>query len=305
MPEGNNATRVSRSQRFRRDRPCPVCGGDDLALKGSRCWGFLSGDRRYVHCTRPEFAGNLPQGRNGAFSHYLAGPCRCGETHGEGSFRSPPIESDVPDRTANIKDRLEKIFAGTHPVASGDPVDLYLLGRNIRLNPYPRDLRTHMALGYWEDAQRTGSFPAMVAVIRNTMGRPVGLHRTYLTMEGQKAPVPSPKKLTSLLGPSNAIQLSSFDTRLAISEGVETALSFQVLSGIPTWACISAGGVERFTPPPGIQEIIIAGDHDKAGIKAAEKLINRLVVQGITVKTVFPNTSGEDWNDVLTAVPHA
>ena len=305
MPEGHNITRVSRDQRFRRDHPCPICGGHDQGGKGSRCWGFHSGDGRYIHCTRSEYAGNLPQGRDGAYVHYLAGACRCGETHGEGSLGSPPIESDVPDRTANIKDRLEKIFCGTHPVASGDPVDLYLRCRNIRLNPYPRDLRTHMALGYWEDAQRTGSYPAMVAVVRDAMGRPVGLHRTYLTMDGQKAPVPSPKKLTSLLGPSNAIQLFHFGTRLAIAEGIETGLSFQILSGIPTWSCINDGGIKRFTPPPGIREIIIAGDHDKAGIKAAEKLINRLVVQGITVKTVFPDTSGEDWNDILTGVPHA
>jgi putative DNA primase/helicase len=234
----------------------------------------------------------------------LAGPCRCGETHSEGSFQSPPIEREVPERTDNVKGRLEKIFAGTQPVASGDPVDLYLLSRKIRLNPYPRDLRTHMALGYWEDGQRIGTYPAMVAVVRDAMGRPVGLSRIWFTTEGQKAPVSSPKKLTPLVGRSNAIQLFPFDTRLAIAEGIETALSFQTLSGIPTWSCISSGGIERFTPPPGIREIIIAGDHDKAGIMATEKLVNRIGTHGTFVKTVFPDTPGEDWNDVLMGVSH-
>ena len=303
MPEGKDITRVSPGQRFRRDRPCPICGGYDLAGKGSRCWGFLSGDGLYVHCTRPEFAGTLPQSRDGAYLHYL-GPCRCGETHGAGPYQPLKIDNKDPEQADNIKIRLEKIVAGTQPVASGDPVDLYLLGRNIRLNPYPRDLRTHLAHGYWEEGQRIGYFPAMIAVIRDAMARPVGLHRTYLTMDGRKAPVPSPKKLTSLVGSSNAIQLSSFGKRLAISEGIETALSFQILSGIPTWSCLSSGGIERFIPPTGIMEIIIAGDYDKAGILAAEKLISRIGTQGIPIKTVFPDTPGEDWNDVLMEVSH-
>ena len=304
MPEGNSAIRVSRSQRFRSDRPCPVCGGYDLAGKGSRCWGFLSGDGKFAHCTRTEYAGSLRQGRDGTFSHYLDGPCRCGETHGAGPYQPLKIDSKGPERTDNIKDRLEKIFAGSRMVTSGDPVDHYLLGRYIRLNIYPRDLRTHMALGYWEDGQRIGTYPAMVAVVRDAMGRPVGLHRTYLTMEGQKAPVPSPKKLTSLVGFSNAVQLSPPNSRLAIAEGIETALSFQILSGIPTWSCLSSGGIERFTPPSGIQEIIVAADYDKAGILAVEKLINRIGTQGTRVKTVFPDTFGEDWSDVLMGVSH-
>ena len=304
MLEGNNARRISRSQRFRRDRPCPICGGYDLAGKSSRCWGFLSGDGRFAHCTRAEYAGDLSQGKDGSYVHFLAGPCRCGETHGAGSYPPPPIESEIPERTDNIKNRLEKIFAGSQAVTSGDPVDLYLLGRKIVLDSYPRDLRTHMALEYWEEGQRTGSYPAMLAVVRDHQGHPVGLHRTYLTTDGRKAPVPSPKKITSLVGPCNATQLSPFDTRLAIAEGVETALSFQSLSGIPTWSCLSSGGIERFTPPTGIMEIIVAGDYDKSGIRAAEKFINRIGTQGISVKTVFPDTPGEDWNDVLLGVSH-
>ena len=304
MHEGNNAIRVSRSQRFRSDRPCPVCGGYDLAGKGSRCWGFLSGDGRYVHCTRPEYAGSLLQGRDGTFSHYLDGSCRSGETHGAGPYQPLKIDSEGSDQIDNTKKRLEKIFAGTQPVASGDPVDLYLLGRKIRLDTYPRDLRTHPALGYWEDGRRIGTYPVMVAVVRDAMGRPVGLHRTYLTMDGQKAPVPSPKKLTSMVGSSNAVQLFPPNSGLAIAEGIETALSFQILSGIPTWSCLSDGGIKRFIPPSGIQEIIVAGDYDKAGILAAEKLINKIGSQGTLVKSVFPDSPGEDWSDVLMGVSH-
>ena len=140
--------RVTRTQRFRRDHPCPICGGYDLAGKGYRCWGFLSGDGRYAHCTRQEYAGYLFRGKDGAYAHYLTGYCRCGESHGESPL--PPVKCHVPERTDKIKDRLDRIFAGSHAVSTGDPVDLYLRGRNIRLNSYPRDLRTHMSLEYWQ-----------------------------------------------------------------------------------------------------------------------------------------------------------
>ena len=294
--------RVTRTQRFRRDHPCPICGGYDLAGKGYRCWGFLSGDGRYAHCTRQEYAGYLFRGKDGAYAHYLTGYCRCGESHGESPL--PPVKCHVPERTDNIKDRLERIFAGSHAVSPGDPVDLYLRGRNIRLNSYPRDLRTHMSLEYWQDGKRTGTYPGMLAVIRDPQGHPVGLHRTYLSVDGQKAPVLAPKKLTSLLGSPNAVQLSRPNPRLAIAEGIETALSFQILSGIPTWSCLSTGGIERFVPPSGIREIIVAADHDDAGILAIERLVDRIAALGTPVKAVFPDAYGEDWNNVLQGVTH-
>ena len=45
-------------QRFRSDRPCPVCGGHaNLSRgKGRRCYGYLSDDGLYAHCTREEHA---------------------------------------------------------------------------------------------------------------------------------------------------------------------------------------------------------------------------------------------------------
>ena len=72
-------------QRFRRGRPCPVCGGhaDQPQSEGIRCYGFLSDDGLYAHCMRKEHAGILDRnvGSNG-FVHYLIGGCRCGREHG-------------------------------------------------------------------------------------------------------------------------------------------------------------------------------------------------------------------------------
>ena len=53
---------VEPEQRFAEDRPCPVCGGHSALPQGEgrRCYGFVSADNRWAHCTRAELAGDLP-----------------------------------------------------------------------------------------------------------------------------------------------------------------------------------------------------------------------------------------------------
>lgn len=75
---------VSRQQKFTSDHPCPVCGGHERMAQGQgiRCWGFLSSDQSYAHCTREEYGGALPQGNDGTYAHRLHGSCKCGAQHG-------------------------------------------------------------------------------------------------------------------------------------------------------------------------------------------------------------------------------
>ena len=76
--------------RFKADRPCQVCGGHaNLPQgKGRRCYGFISDDGLYAHCTREEFAGRLDRNRNSdTYAHYLKGACHCGKSHGVGPAR--------------------------------------------------------------------------------------------------------------------------------------------------------------------------------------------------------------------------
>jgi hypothetical protein len=68
-----------------RRAPCPICQGhrDMPPGKGVRCFGFVSDDGTYAHCTRDELAGGMPQHKDATYVHRLAGPCKCGATHGE------------------------------------------------------------------------------------------------------------------------------------------------------------------------------------------------------------------------------
>ena len=84
---------MSPLQRFKRDRPCPVCGGHaDLPQGEGRRWcGYLSDDGRYALCARAEHAGRLEQDGNAdTFAHYLQGDCRCGVPRVERATARPP-----------------------------------------------------------------------------------------------------------------------------------------------------------------------------------------------------------------------
>ena len=83
---------MSPQQRFKRDRPCPVCGGHADAPQGERhrCYGYLSDDGRYADCTRVEHAGRLEQDGNAdTVAHYLEGHRRCGVPHVERATARP------------------------------------------------------------------------------------------------------------------------------------------------------------------------------------------------------------------------
>ncbi|MFH1743008.1 MAG: AAA family ATPase [bacterium] len=76
---------VSRSvRRFTRTDPCRICGGYVSAPrgKGKRCYGFLSSDGEWCHCTREEYAGGLRKNENSnTYTHRLVGDCECGKRH--------------------------------------------------------------------------------------------------------------------------------------------------------------------------------------------------------------------------------
>jgi hypothetical protein len=75
---------VASSQRFTRNNPCPVCGGsaNDSRGKGTRCFGFISDDPEWCHCTREDRAGQVRYFSDSqTYAHRLVGDCRCGIRH--------------------------------------------------------------------------------------------------------------------------------------------------------------------------------------------------------------------------------
>ncbi len=76
---------VQKEKRFSQAAPCPICGGHAAIPQGrqQRCYGFISSDARWAHCTREQLSGKLAQhDGSGTYPHQLRGRCGCGVTHG-------------------------------------------------------------------------------------------------------------------------------------------------------------------------------------------------------------------------------
>lgn len=193
---------------------------------------------------------------------------------------------------------IKRIWTEAEPVSKGDPAWLYL-NRRVGIDLIPANLRFHPALKYSE-GEFVDYFPAIVAAVSDQMGHGVGVHRIYLTNDGYKAPVENAKKLMAgkpLNG--SAVRLGRANEVLGIAEGIETALAASMRFGITTWAAISAGLLEQWTPPENVRHVVVFGDNDESytGQAAAYVLAKRMKAKGISVEVRIPDMAGKDWAD--------
>jgi phage/plasmid primase-like uncharacterized protein len=175
-------------------------------------------------------------------------------------------------------------------------------------------VRFHPALGYWqrnEHDERTlvGRFPALLALVTDSDGTPVTLHRAYLTADGRKAPVAAPRKLMGYPGDrlvGGAIRLFPAEPVLGVAEGIETALAVHRRTTMPVWSALSAGLLARLEPPAETSLVVVWADRDRsgAGEAAALSLRERLLRRGVSVAVHLPpgpiraGAKGLDWADV-------
>lgn len=300
----------------KRNGPCPACGGKDrfsfTDKNGSGSFVCRSHHRHGgdgFELVRHLLGCDLPTALKSV-----------AEALGQDTGRDNPVRFIKTPQAKPTVDRsatLQKLWQESRPIEPGDPVAQYMARRGIALADYPAALRMHPALPYWHEVHghpcKLASYPAMIAAVQSPEGLSVALHRTYLTQEGDKAApicresgeiLPVKKLMTRADGvlPGAAIRLGNPTTKLAIAEGVETALAVQLLSGVPTWSCVSAFGVETVEVPKQVTEVFIAADNDASGTgqKAAQKLAKRLTAQGRTATVIYPTSEGADWLDVLT-----
>ena len=150
-----------------------------------------------------------------------------------------------------------------------------------------------MPRGY--DSKSVG--PAMLACVQSADGTPCGLHATFIKPDGS-GKAGDRSRLMFGVTKACAVRLAPIHSgALAVAEGIETALSYAALTGIPTWAALSAGNLAAFVPPPGVETLTIAADGDSAGLEAARSLAEAARRRCNVVLDAAPD--GKDWNDVL------
>ncbi len=158
----------------------------------------------------------------------------------------------------------------------------------------PPTIKFHPALLHPDIGQR---LPAMIAAVCNVERKVTGIQRTYLTMDGRKAPLSRPRMALGTLHGS-AVRLAPTTDRVWLTEGVEDALALVQMMGEPAWAVLGTSGFKNVEPPENIKQVILAPDGDAAGQAIIQDAARRLAGQGREVRAATLPV-GKDWCDVL------
>lgn len=276
--------------------PCPACGGTDRFRFDNKDQAGKTGYGNWIcnQCGAGDGFKLLEKVRGWGFA----------ESAREIELIVGQVKAEIrPSRKGNddwIKRLNNDLWGVGLTLAEGDPVSLYLTGRGIRLQRFPRFIR-HVEHCRYKDE---GHHPAMVAKFLAPDGKPSTLHKTYLTPFGAKADVPEPRLLMpGDLAKGGAIRLTNPAATIGIAEGIETALSATQLFSVPCWAALNAGALMAWQPPEEATEIVVFGDNDAnfTGQQAAFALARRLANAKLTVRVEIPPDVDTDWNDALKA----
>ena len=197
--------------------------------------------------------------------------------------------------------------------ATGTLVQGYLQGRGI-MSPPPASIRFLPRQRNWSDGK---TYSAMIALVQRVPGDDecvqsgallidAGAHFTFLQGGGVNGPVRKAAtdacKLTLGQLRYGGVWLTPFhdiDEQLAVAEGIETALSVQQITNLPTVAALSAAGMRSLRWPPRVRRLWIAADNDEVGRGAAEALLARALRAGLQAHIKLPTRGKNNFNDLL------
>lgn len=147
--------------------------------------------------------------------------------------------------------------------------------------------------------------PAMLALLTGIAdAQPQAVRRTALLPDGRRRLDGQGAKLPhKALGPCSkaVVRLAGPDMpsgTLAVCEGLETGLSLLAAGIASLWACLSAGTLRALPVLPAVQRLMIFADHDTPGLEAARHCARRWVAAGRDAVVRYPETPGQDFNDV-------
>lgn len=202
-----------------------------------------------------------------------------------------------PELTREERIRAARgLWDGSLPAAN-TVVAVYLRNRGIEL-PMPRSIRflplhDHHDFGW--------PFPCLIGGLQDGAGSFSGVSITWLSADGSdKAPVMGEpvRKVYGILHGA-AVRLAEPTATLVLCEGIETGLSVQMSTGLPTWAALGAANLPHLQVPQGMREVVIAADNDPAGLAAAQLARARLLREGRRARIVLPPAPANDFNEMV------
>ncbi|PCE30275.1 DUF7146 domain-containing protein [Burkholderia ubonensis] len=216
---------------------------------------------------------------------------------------------------------MQAAWDGAAPVTSDSPVWTYLSTRvpGLRLEWIGRDVRYHPGMEYIDAfGKKQGKFPVMLLRARSQVGKPRRLHRTYVTVDGEKVPFRTKKgkqraklEMSAPAGSfGSSVLLNTTRSRtLALVEGAETgfAVVARYENRIEVRSLLNCGALEHADINwTDYDHVIIYADRDEVdrlrgfrpGEHHAQVLADRIREHGKRVSIVTSVVDGVDFCDV-------
>jgi hypothetical protein len=210
-------------------------------------------------------AGNFTPTRRALSAWPLPVPSEAPKSRGNGATPAGIAESRsaTDSRSAAIETEIRHILARSVPI-KGTLAETHLRSRGLEV-PETEDLRFVADLTHFET--QTG-WPGMVGIVRDSRGEMIGLHRTYLALDGStKAPLSTPRMSLGHIG-GGVVHLAAPNAgSLGLAEGIETALAvMRACPQLPLWAAL-------------IEHEQLGVAQDGLGIENEARLVNVLQAQ--------------------------
>jgi putative DNA primase/helicase len=145
----------------------------------------------------------------------------------------------------------------------------------------------------WKSDVKFTSIPCLIAAFTSIADNTItAIHRIRLDRP-ERWPKTERKMFGAVAG--SAVKLDPPGQRLAIAEGIESALAARQLGFGAVWAL---GSARRFLPVDGVRELIILGERDDASRRATDVCSESWIARGMTVHLALP-AIGKDFNDYV------
>jgi putative DNA primase/helicase len=168
----------------------------------------------------------------------------------------------------------------------GSPAQRYLVQARRIPNPPLGRLRFHPRVWH-SDVKK--HMPALVApIFRADREELQGVHIVYLLPTGAGKATAQPPKRTLGRLKGGGVWLGDVMDTVVVAEGIETALSVQCATSIPSVATLSAHTMASLMLPGRVRSVIIAADLGHVGERCAYDAAERWTCRGLTVRIARP-----------------
>jgi hypothetical protein len=220
----------------------------------------------------------------------------------DGGAIAPGPARPEPTRVERVR-VAQKLWAAGGPIAASSAAGRHCRRRSVDIAlDVVGALRTCAATPLAVYRDRGPRLPALLAAVTGPNGALSAVEVTYLDAQGGRSRrARPPRKIVGVIPAGSAVRFTPVAEQMLVAEGVFTTLAAMARFGLPGWALLSTSNLRRWTPPPGVRRLLIAGDRGTDGERSAGRLRDAVQAAGVDAHVALPPPGAGDWRDVWEA----